>query len=114
VQRSPDNGIITSLWFRGPLTCGSFGSGIRGAWGRDLSLATGVGVVIRHSAPLEHRTLSFAPERARGRCWCLSPPAPVVPSRWPVKATHLFSTSTPLRGPPHLLTGGLNVHLGVK
>jgi len=96
--------------------CGSFGSGVRGAGSSDPSLPTGVGAAIRHSAPLEHRTLSFAPERARGRCWCLSPPAPVGPpaAHCGLARPRYFSSSTSLRGPPHLLTGGRNVHLGVK
>jgi len=58
---------------------GFLGSGVRGAGSSDPSLPTGVGEAIRHSAPLERPTLYFAPARTRGRCWCLSPLAPVGP-----------------------------------
>jgi len=98
VQRSPDLLSISSqrcqryrntlgvLAFRW-----SFGSDSPGAWGRVLGPPAGGGWRRCHSAPLEDRTLCFAPLRAPGDGEHQSYPPPAGPSRWPVKATHLFS-----------------------
>jgi len=90
---SPDN-IVIIAYSRGfgPLTCCGFGSGSLGAWSRDLGLPAGGGWRRCHSAPLKNRTLCFAPLRVPGDGEHQSYPPPAGPSRWPGKATPLFSS----------------------
>jgi len=128
--------------------CGFLGSYPPGAWGRVLGLPAGGGWRRCHSAPLEDRTLCFAPLattgmtttgmtttamtttamtttamtttamtttamtttaiplRAPGDGEHPSFPPPAGPSRWPVKATPLFSCYS-YRDNAHRLAGKL-------
>jgi len=93
LKSNPDLVIVSPRFGSATLKPYLLGSDSLGARGRVLSLPAGGGWRRCHSAPLEDRTLPFAVSTASpgdGEHPSFPPPAG-CPSRWPVKATPLFS-----------------------